>query len=717
MSLAHLARHALSMPPRQAAAKAARFIVRALQSRLLGMLLRRQCTYPPLDPAVGRLARRLTPIDPALLAPIADDLRRDAVAARAHRFDLLGSGPVEVAHGIRCAGFGPWHYQPGRPPAGDWRDAIASQARPPNQPRARHLLGLVADPLYRPIDWHLDFKSGYRWSPRTFGAGIPYGHKPGVDVKVPWELARLQHLPRLALAYTIDRAPWMAAEFRHQVLDFLGSNPPGWGVNWTCAMDVAIRGVNILLALDLFRAAGAAFDDVFEAELTAAMLAHLRHLAGHLEWNENHRGNHYLADICGLAFIAGYLPRSEEADILLAFAVRQLQTELPRQFTADGANFEGSTAYHRLSTEMAIYTVALIQGLPADKRTALTAYDAALWQRHPPLAPAPVAWPPFAPETLKRLAGAARFALDVTKPSGEMVQIGDNDSGRFVVLTPTSLDPRHLVAAAKGLLALDLPSPPASTVETAVVRALAGGTFAAPPPLPPPLPLPRPAAAATAAAPGEEALRLVRVVIAPPDPAALDGLEPIAYPDFGLFVWRNARSFVAIRCGPIGQNGNGGHAHNDQLAVEIEIDGTPWARDPGTFVYTPDLAARNRYRSALAHFVPRPHPPRHDTDEPAGLVAPFRLEDRAQARAWHFDDSEFLGSHRGFGEAVFRRVLVGNGAIVIEDGWGGPVIGAATAITEHRVETPAALAALWGLTLPFSAGYGLSAAARVAAAP
>jgi hypothetical protein len=687
MSLAHLIRHALAMPPHEAARKAIRYASRTIGRRLIGKLLRNQCTYPPTETLPGRLARRFTAPSRAALEANAGALRALAVETCAHRFDLLGSGPVRVVHGLKAAGFGRWRYGPGRRLAADWRPAILAQTTRGNRLRAACLLDEIANPAYRPIDWHVDFKSGYRWDPTTFGPSVPYGHKPGVDVKVPWELARLQHLPPLALAYGLDGDGRLATEFHDQVLDFLAANAPGWGVNWACPMDVAIRAVNILVARDLFLAFGARFTDDFEGELTAAMLAHARHIAGHLEWNETHRGNHFLADLCGLAWIAASLPATDETDIFLALAIRHLQVEMERQFTPDGANFEASTAYHRLSAEMALYTVALIDGLPEDRRDGLAGYDHRLWRRQPPLPPGPITWPPFAETTLQRLAGATRFAFDTTKPSGRMVQIGDNDSGRFLILTPgmDGLDPRHLIAAARGLLQLDLPAPPVAAIETELVAQLSGGPVATSWPS---IQGPRG---------GADFTPVLRVEIAVPDPTALDGLVAVAAPDFGLFLWRNDRTFIAVRCGPVGQNGNGGHAHNDQLAVEIEIDGTGWAVDPGTFVYTPDLTARNAYRSVTAHFAPRP-----GHAEPARLLAPFRLEDNAHARALVFAAGEFVGRHDGFGSPLFRRVRLEPGVIAIEDS--ASVLAPGT----HRVTSPAELARLWGLDLPFSAGYGLN---------
>jgi hypothetical protein len=51
----------------------------------------------------------------------------------------------------------------------------------------------------------------------------------------------------------------------------------------------------------------------------------------------------------------------------------------------------------------------------------------------------------------------------------------------------------------------------------------------------------------------------------------------------------------------VGQNGNGGHAHNDAGAYELHVDGHPVIVDPGTYAYTADPAARNAFRSTAAH--------------------------------------------------------------------------------------------------------------------
>jgi hypothetical protein len=211
----------------------------------------------------------------------------------------------------------------------------------------------------------------------------------------------------------------------------------------------------------------------------------------------------------------------------------------------------------------------------------------------------------------------AELSIDATTPGGGVVQVGDNDSGRLLKLLPSikdsvgelaenHLDHRHLVGAISGLVErpdfLTFAGPWA--VEGTVVRGLAGGSTLTtePPPT-------RPCAE----------VRRIQVSplrvngVAPSITIPIGGgslrarLRTIAYPDFGLFIFRSDRLFMSIRCGPVGQDGVGGHAHNDQLSVELWVDGDPWIRDPGTYVYTPLPDQRNAYRSAQAHFVPMDH--------------------------------------------------------------------------------------------------------------
>ena len=235
---------------------------------------------------------------------------------------------------------------------------------------------------YIPIDWQLDFKSGYRWQEKKPASHCSPAPLPGVDIKVPWELSRMQHLPQLAWAYGLALQGIKGAqspetysdEFKNQILDFVATNPPRFGVNWHCTMDVGIRVTNWLIAYDLFNAQGASFDPEFKQIFKKSIYDHGLHIIQNLEWNPTLRSNHYLADIAGLLFVSAYLPRSSKTDTWLAFSIQEIIHAMEEQFHPDGSNFEGSTSYHRLSAEMMFYATALILGLPEDKKEALKRY-------------------------------------------------------------------------------------------------------------------------------------------------------------------------------------------------------------------------------------------------------------------------------------------------------------------------------------------------------
>ncbi len=713
MSLRQLIKYSLSLPPRQVAGKGWRLVGRLLAASGDQVLGNFHSTYAEPTPGAVEIESRVAEIPAKLIKPMSAAIAVLGGHYLDHRFDLLGSGWVKVEHGMRCPGFEGDAYPPhsGKP-------RVSSGNR-----RHAHMIRQLIDRQYQPIDWQLDFKSGYRWSEARAAGAILYGHAPGADVKVPWELSRLQHLPHLAWAFILAKsgedgfeAPEIyRAEFRNQILDFLAANPPRFGVNWSCPMDIAIRASNLCLALDLFRRHGACFDDAFMTEFGAALRAHGQHISANLEWHDEHRANHYLADICGLLFVAATLPRGPETDTWLAFAVRQLISEAERQFTPDGGNFEASTAYHRLSAEMVIYATAFILGLPAKRTAVLAAYDHQRWPYWPPLEAAPVAMhsvpgggtSPFPAWYFERLERMVEFTVHATKPDGQVVQIGDNDSGRFFKLCPLfnhgnkdawdedHLDHRSLAAAAAGLFSRADWQDFAGrrmTAETAVVEELAGGIRI-------------PAAASPLAAEG----RRVETAAAPPpggreivvslaEDAILADVKAIAYPDFGLFIWRGRRFFLSLRCGPVGQNGNGGHAHNDQLAMELQIDGEDWLADPGSYLYTPAPKLRNAYRSVLAHAAPR-----DATGEPASLdLGLFCLEDRTRAACLHFDESRFHGIHFGFGAAVHRLVEIGSARITVRDvlePGGGEV-------KRLTITNAASLRDAFDLKLAFSPGYG-----------
>lgn len=653
-----------------------------------------------------------------------------------HRFDLLGSGWVRVHHGAECRGVEGRRHVHRQP-----NQTISDRVNSANRHESSRLWTLLQD-HYQPIDWQLDFKSGFRWREDCWYRDIAITTgSPGADIKVPWELARCQHLPQLALAYGLARARTPGFrdedaylhEFRNQVIDFIAANPPRFGANWACPMDIGIRIANWLMAYDLFVAAGAKFDPAFDSVFRRSVHEHGHHIAGNLEWNEAFRSNHYLADLAGLLFAGAYLPSGAVTDNWIQKAAVELLIEIPAQFNDDGTNFEASTCYHRLSTELVVYSIALLlsvlrQRLPLPWQVPPTRHGVSVthWTVSTQLFPS-------------RLCGllerAAEFSMHVTKEDGCVIQIGDNDSGRFFKLQPAGqtmsakqacqqqdnltgyselqdtddywlenhLDHRHLVGAISALFARDDLAAFADPfrLDAAIVRALAGDCC-----FPGYRNESQPCRALTVSKGDGNRFTAImdglagtatdrqRYCFPLPETVPRDRIATYGYPDFGLFVFKADGLYLAIRCGPHGQAGNGGHAHMDQLAVELVIDGHAHARDPGTYLYTALPERRNEYRAASAHFAPR-----IAGKEPGSLALLFSLPDVSQAECLYFGSRGFIGMHKGYGTPVYRSVLITDSHVEICDYTESGCLEVSRFVGTKGANQHAAP--------PFSAGYGM----------
>ena len=654
-------------------------------------------TFPTAAPET--LNWRCDFVNAALLARMkshspdhAELVRHQAENFLEHRFDLLGSGPVVVAHGITCSGL-EGHRFPAETTVtpdrhGHW---LRGRINPKNLPEASRIWATI-DPAYRPIDWQLDFRSGFRWSERSWHRRIQFGRLPGQDIKVPWELARMQHLTVLALAAHYARNATggfrplqdYGNEVRSQILDFIAVNPPGFGVNWACPMDVGIRIANILIACDLLHAAGYELDASTKAILCASVRSHARHLAANLEWAPQFRANHYLANIVGLLYCATYVQRDDESDLWLHFAANELLSEAERQFHEDGGNFEASVCYHRLSGEMLLWGLALLDGLPAEQHAILTTPRD--WAGPCPpsrkLDPLPMyAIPgtsrmgPVSPVCRQRVGGIAEFTRAATRPDRCVTQFGDNDSGRFFVLagieqTRSAGDPANPLWSLDhgGLLdacATFLGDAPAS-IDAEIIKGISQR-------IPPACKESRQRPSPTIGKEADwEALR----DLAENCPASskyrceflassglTEGLSVSAFGETGFYFMRSPRLYLAIRCGRIGLVGLGAHDHCDQLAIELVIDEVDRVRDPGSYLYTALPGQRDAYRSATAHHVPR-----SGDKEPADLNrGVFDLRGAPAGECLYFGARGFIGRHAGYGGWIYRCVELQGDRVVTLD--------------------------------------------------
>ncbi len=227
------------------------------------------------------------------------------------------------------------------------------------------LLGSGPRSLGTPLPWHTDFKTGREW-PLAYCADIEYNEldRP-TDVKVPWELSRCQHFTRLGQAYWLTGDERYAEEFVAETTSWIDANPLSYGVNWACAMDVALRAVSWIWGFHFFAQSLACRDRAFRGRFLRVLFMHGEFVVKHLE-KADLNGNHYLCDGVGLVFLGCFFRRARSATRWLALGRAIVEQEVFEQTTPDGVDFEQATAYHRLVLEGFLTSYELLRSAGED---------------------------------------------------------------------------------------------------------------------------------------------------------------------------------------------------------------------------------------------------------------------------------------------------------------------------------------------------------------
>ncbi|MFL6229907.1 MAG: alginate lyase family protein [Pyrinomonadaceae bacterium] len=420
---------------------------------------------------------------------------------------------------------------------------------------------------------------------RDFHADVKLSRGDGADVRVLWELNRLGHLVTLAQGYALTSDESLAARFFADIESWRAQNPVGRGANWASAMEVALRAMNLCAAFQIFRRSPL-LDGQKLATLLATFAEHAAFVRRHLEFSHLATSNHYLSNVVGLLWLGVMLPELEGARAWREFGLRETLRELDKQVLPDGADYESSTGYHRLVAELFLDTFLLCR-----------ANDIEIAERY---------W--------AKLRAMLEYARAYLRPDASAPLVGDTDGGRVLALAPRAAD-EHAYLVAIGAVAFNEGRFKLSDDAPFELLWLTGAAG-------------------------------VRVY------EALPKSEPPAstqFPHAGTYVLRDSDLYLLFNASGAGLKGRGSHAHNDALSVEVSVCGANFVVDPGTYVYTADLRARQLFRSTAYHStVEVDGAEQNTTDE----RAPFRIGDEARPRLLSFSKGaeldEVAAEHYGY---------------------------------------------------------------------
>lgn len=254
--------------------------------------------------------------------------------------------------------------------------------------------------------WFVDPATGRDWPSVPYCFDVGYRHAPGMgDVKLVWELNRLQHLQPLAALARLRRDRELARFCVEEALSWIRANPPYRGVNWSSGIELALRVVSLLAA---FACVGEAVRPGVEREaLWGTLLAHGRWLA-RFPSRHSSANNHLVAEAGGLYLLGLLAPSLPGADAWREHGRATLEAEALRQFHPDGIGAEQSPTYAAFTLEW------FLLALRAAERGG----------------------EPFPADATARLALAAEALRWFLDERGNPPRIGDDDEGRVLASHP-----------------------------------------------------------------------------------------------------------------------------------------------------------------------------------------------------------------------------------------------------------------------------------------
>ena len=467
--------------------------------------------------------------------------------------------------------------------------------------RTVDLLGTGPIALGSPIDWSRDYRANMGW-PRAFARSIDYVNRDRPsDVKIPWEISRLQWLVPAGQAYLLTGDERYAGAVREILEEWMRGNPLAYTVNWSCAMEAALRIFTWTWFFHVFARSRAWGDEDFRVRFLACLYLHVDFTHRHIEKADTN-GNHFAADLAGLVFGGLFFGEVGNAPRWAALGWSGLVDELPRQVFADGVDYEASCAYHRFVFELFLWPALFRQAVGSNVPT----------------------------EYSDRLRKMARFTATYSRADGTSPLWGDADDARALPFAGSAIgDHRYLV----GLAAIAFKDPDLAAWFDGPRSELAW-VFGM-----------------------DRARDLPRWSGSAPPSSS--------FPDGGCYIMRDGGSHVFIDCGPIGLAGRGGHGHNDALSFEAWLDGAPLISDCGSYVYTGSFEARNRFRSTGSHNTPQVEGEEINRFIDPDNLWNLHDDARPICTEWRtgLRENVFIGTHRGYerlGIEVTRGIRLDN---------------------------------------------------------
>lgn len=248
--------------------------------------------------------------------------------------------------------------------------------------------------------WNAGFQTKNVWPENDYSPVINIGQRNDIgDIRTNWELNRHYQFAALAKSYYCTKDIKYLSELKDLFYDWNNRNSFLHGVEWTSAMELAIRVNSWVYTLAFLKMVGCTEEII--AELEHGILVMTDYIMKHRA-RFSSANNHLIVEMYAVALVGiltGYAPWKDEA-------LKILTEELPKQNYADGVNKEMSLHYQ--SFVMEAYGLLFLQQIKNG-----------------------ISVPPVWREYLTVM---SEFLADSTGEYGETIEFGDNDEGKILDL-------------------------------------------------------------------------------------------------------------------------------------------------------------------------------------------------------------------------------------------------------------------------------------------
>ena len=424
-----------------------------------------------------------------------------------------------------------------------WYDALLERAEKIAQHRLT-FFDLKEQYLGDPIRWNRDHKRG-RDTPMIFSPALDYRNvNEAGDCKFVWEPNRHHQLVVLARAYRAGGDVRFAHAAARQLDSWLRQNPFGLGMNWRSGLELGIRLINWVWAVDLIRESDAIGDELYQRLLDSVS----RHI-----WEIDRKysrgssvGNHLVGEAAGVFVATSYFRDLKHASGWRDRSWEVLNEQIIHQTYPDGGLREQTTGYH-------FFVLQFFVAAGVVARATGREFPESYWSR---------------------LEKMFEFLAALSEGGDGPPAFGDGDDGYVLDIGQDPHSVREWLAVGAALFGRSdfkaLAGRDAESVEWLLGK------------------------------PGHERLTAV------PDPQNR-AVASRALKDSGYYLLQYGPSGSADRvsvvfdCGPLGLEPLAGHGHADVLSFTVRAFGKDVLVDPGTYDYFSCPKWREYFRSTRAH--------------------------------------------------------------------------------------------------------------------